>query len=87
VRVGPVLAGAGICALWLLLIGLLAHTAGGYVWLTLFASIVAWGCAFVLAKAGDRGAAVGVAMVTGLGLAVAVGLVVQRWIATGWPLW
>jgi hypothetical protein len=87
VRVGPVLAGAGIAALWLLLIGLLARSTGGYVWLTIVASIAAWICALLLARIGDRGAAVGVAIATGLGLAIAVGLVIQRWATTGWPLW
>jgi len=36
---------------------------------------------------GDRGVAAGVAITTGMGVAVAAGLVVQRWLTVGWPLW
>jgi hypothetical protein len=72
---------------WLLAFGLLSTSAGAYVWLTLVASIVAGICATVLALAGDRGAAVGVALVTGLGLAIASAVVIQRWATSGWPLW
>jgi hypothetical protein len=72
---------------WLLVFGVLATSAGGYVWLTVAASVVALACAVVLALWGDRGAAAGVALVTGLGLAVAAIVVIQRWATSGWPLW
>jgi hypothetical protein len=82
-----VLAGAGVAAAWLLLVGLLATSAQGYVWWTVAASLAAWTCALALARFGDRGAATGVAMATGLGLAIAVGLALERWATTGWPMW
>ena len=72
---------------WLLLIGLLASSARMYAWLTIGASAVAGVVAGLLARAGDRGVAVGVAVSTGFGLAIAMSVVVQRWIVTGWPLW
>jgi hypothetical protein len=55
--------------------------------LTIGAAAVAGLIAAVLARTGDRGVAVGVALSTGFGLAVAMSVVVQRWIVTGWPLW
>jgi hypothetical protein len=70
----------------MLFIGLLGTSTRSYVWLTIVASVVAWLCALALARFGDRGAAVGVAVVTGLGLTVAMGLTLQRWVTTGWPL-
>jgi hypothetical protein len=84
---GPAWAGAGLGALWLLLIGLLATTVRGYVYLTLAASVVATLVALVLMRFGDRGAAAGVAVTTGIGLSVAFGVVLQRWVMSGWPLW
>jgi hypothetical protein len=80
-------AGASMAAAWLLVAGLLATSAGAYVWLTVVASIVAWVCAVVLVQRGDRGAAAGVALATGLGLAIAAIVVIQRWTTSGWPLW
>ena len=87
VRMGPVWAGAGLGAAWQLFIGLLASTARGYFFLTLAASIVATLIALVLMRFGDRGAATGVAISTGVGLCVACAVVLQRWVTTGWPLW
>jgi hypothetical protein len=87
VRIGSLLAGAGMGAAWQLFIGLLASTARGYFYLTLTASVIATLAALMLMRFGDRGAAAGVAISTGAGLAVAFGLVLQRWVTTGWPLW
>ena len=87
VRIGPVLAGAGTAAAWELLVGLLATTARGYFYLTLSASVLATLAALVLMRFGDRGAAAGVAIGTGAALAVAFGVVLQRWVTVGWPLW
>jgi hypothetical protein len=80
-------AGAGVAGAWLLLFGMLATSASAYIWLTLVASVVAWVCALVLARFGDRGAAAGVAMMTSVGLVVAVGVLIEQWMAVGWPLW
>ena len=81
------LVGAGISAGWLLLFGVLGTSARSYIWLTFAASAAAWIIALALARFGDRGVAVGVAISTGIGLAIAFALVIQRWITTGWPLW
>ena len=86
-RAGMAFAGGGVAATWLLLIGLRASSARGYAWLTIAASAVSGLVAVVLARFGDRGAAVGVAIATGFGLAIAMGVVTERWIMTGWPLW
>ncbi len=52
------------------------------------AAVSAWLVAAILTLLGDRGVAVGVALVGGLGLSVAAGFVAVRWIATNdWPLW
>jgi hypothetical protein len=87
VRIGPALAGAGMGVAWMVLVGLLGGGVRGYFYLTLAASVVATLVALVLMRFGDRGAAAGVAISTGAGLAVAFGLVLQRWVTTGWPLW
>ncbi len=87
VRVGAVLVGAGLTAAWLLVVGLFATSAEAYIWLTLSAAAVAWGSATVLVRLGDRGVATGIALITAVGVAVAMGLVVHEWVTTGWPLW
>jgi hypothetical protein len=84
---GALMAGAGIGAVWLFAFGLLATSARGYIWITLVAVLVAWGASLLLVQFGDRGAAVGVALVTSLGLAIATAVLIQRWATSGWPLW
>ena len=50
--------------------------------------VSAWIVALVLSILGDRGVAVGVALISGIGLSVAMGFVAARWIGTGdWPMW
>jgi hypothetical protein len=71
----------------LLLFGLLGASARGYVWLTLAVSLAGWMVALGLARYGDRGVAVGVAISTGIGVSIAFVLVVARWATSGWPLW
>jgi hypothetical protein len=71
----------------LLLFGLLGSSARGYVWLTLAVSVAGWAIALGLARQGDRGVAVGVAISTGIGVSIAFVLVVARWATSGWPLW
>src|SRR5581483_11097303 len=71
VRLGPAAAGAASAALWMLLFGLLATTARSYAWLSFGAGAAAWLCAAVLARFGDRGVAVGVAVSAAVGVAVA----------------
>jgi hypothetical protein len=87
VRLGPVMAGAGSAALWLLLFGLLASTARSYAWLTFGAGAAAWLAALVLARVGDRGIAVGVAVTSAVGVAIAGIVVTAAWSAGHWLLW
>jgi hypothetical protein len=87
VRPASVALGAGVAAVWLLLFGLFAASVRGYAWLTIFAATLAWLVAIGLVRLGDRGAATGVAISAGLGLAAAWVVVIIRWATTGWPLW
>ncbi len=88
ITAGPLLAGLGGGVLWLFLIGFLARDLRGYAWLTVLAGLTSWGVAIVLAKLGDRGAAVGVAISTAFGLSAAAIAVAVRWSTTGdWPMW
>lgn len=80
------MAGGGAAAVWMLLIGLLSTSTRGYILLSILGAGVAWLSALALARFGDRGVAVGVAVVAGLGLSVAMGLTLQRWVTVGWPL-
>ena len=86
-RPGSVLLGVGAGALWMLLFGLLAHSARAYVWWSIAAGAAAWVGALVLARLGDRGIAAGVAIATGLSVAIAFSVVVVRWIGGDWLLW
>jgi hypothetical protein len=88
VAAAPLLSGFGATLLWLALFGGLAHDLAAYAWWTMVAAITAWAVAIVLTLLGDRGAAVGVALASGLGLSIAMAFVGARWIATyDWPLW
>src|SRR5262249_49880562 len=83
-RAGAVAAGAGSAGLWMLLFGLLATTARGYAWLTFGAGAAAWLAALVLARFGDRGVAVGIAISTAIGVAIAGIVVTVQWFAGHW---
>ena len=88
VSAGPLLAGAGAALVWFTLFGALGRDLISYAWWTIAAAISAWAVAAVLAVLGDRGTATGVALVGGLGLSIAAGVVAVRWITTSdWPLW
>ncbi len=86
-RPGSVFLGAGAGALWMLLFGLLAHTARTYVWWTVAAGVAAWAAALVLVRLGDRGVAAGVAIASGLSVAIAFSVVMVQWIHGTWVLW
>ena len=88
VGVGPLLAGMGATLVWFALFGSIGRDLLSYAWWTVAAAISAWIVATVLTLLGDRGVAVGVALVAGLGLSVAGGFVAFRWITTNdWPMW
>lgn len=79
--------GAGLTALWMTLVGLLAGTVRAYGWLTIVAAVLAWSASAVLARFGDRGAAAGAAVASGLGVAIAALVIIAHWAAKDWPLW
>jgi hypothetical protein len=84
----PVLSGLAAGTLWLILFGSLGRDLASYAWWTILAAVSAWLIALVLTLIGDRGVAVGVASVSGLGLSIALGFVTARWIDTlNFPLW
>jgi hypothetical protein len=82
-----VLAGAGASAVWMLLCGLIAGSARSYCWWSIGGGMVAWAAALILVRTGDRGVAAGVAMGAGAGVAIAMGVVLVRWIGGHWLLW
>jgi hypothetical protein len=88
VRGGAVAAGLGAGALWMLFFGLLGGGLRAYAWWSVFAGALAWLVALALARYGDRGVAIGVAIVTGFGLSVVAIALALRWGTSGdWPLW
>ena len=88
VTTGPLLIGMGATLLWLALFGAIGQNLMSYAWWTVGASISAWVVALVLTAIGDRGVAAGVAIMSGIGLSVAMGFVTYRWITTNdWPMW
>lgn len=88
IRSGPLLSGLAASVVWFVLFGSLGHDLASYAWWTIVAGITAWAVALVLGLLGDRGAATGVALGSGIGLSIALGLVAARWITTyNWPLW
>jgi hypothetical protein len=87
VRGGRVAGAAAVTSLWMGLMGMLAGTLRSYGWYTIIAALLAWGIAFALARYGDRGAAVGTALASALGLAIATLMVIARWAGGDWPLW
>jgi hypothetical protein len=79
--------GAVAGVVWMLLFGLLGHSARSYCWWTIGAALAGWAAAAVLARSGDRGIAAGAAMSTGVGLAIAMSVVVTHLLGGHWLLW
>lgn len=82
-----ILGGAGVAILWFVVTALLGVNLMSTMWVMLIAGFIAVGGSVVLSRYGDRGAAAGIAAVTGAAFAV-VGVVVE-WHALGgsWILW
>ncbi|WP_250032122.1 hypothetical protein [Paractinoplanes maris] len=88
VGAGALLAGLGAASVWLALFGALGRDLASYAWWTILAAVSAWAVALILTAIGVRGAAVGVALASGLGLSIATAFVAGRWMSThDWPLW
>jgi hypothetical protein len=87
IRVGPLVTGILGGTAWMMLGGLLATSAGAYVWTTIAAAVLAWVVAVVLVRFGERGAAVGLAISAGFGLTVAIAVLTLRWASGDWLLW
>lgn len=71
----------------MLLFGLLGHSARSYCWWTIGAGLAAWLTSLVLVRSGDRGIAAGVAITSGVAVAIAMSVVMVRWINGDWLLW
>jgi hypothetical protein len=87
VRIAPVVIGAAMALAWQFLVAGFASSIRDLFWRTVFAVAVAAAVAALLARAGDRGAATGVALTASIGGCVAAGIVAVRWATAGWPLW
>ncbi len=82
------LSGMGATLIWFALFGSLSRSLVAYAWWTVAAAVSAWLVAVVLTVLGDRGVAVGVAVISGIGLSVAAAFVTARWVTTNdWPMW
>lgn len=79
--------GGAAGTLWMVLIGLLSSGARGYVWWTITAGLIAWGSALALARWGLRGVAAGIALTSGLGVSIAMVVVIEHWADGHWLLW
>jgi hypothetical protein len=88
VRSGRVLAGFAAGAGWTALFALLGSDLASHVWWTAVAGAAAWLAALALARYGDRGAAVGLAVAVAVAWVAGAGTVTLYWSVTGdWPLW
>src|SRR5687768_4669031 len=67
VRPLGVLAGLIGAGVWLLAFGQIASDLAGYAWWTVVAGISGWMASIVLARFGDRGVAVGIALAVAIG--------------------
>jgi hypothetical protein len=84
----PLLSGMAAALIWFALFGLIGQDLVSYAWWTIAAAVGAWAVALVLSVLGDRGVAVGVAIVSGVALSIAMSFVTYRWITTlDFPLW
>jgi hypothetical protein len=88
VRVAPLFIGIAAGTGWILLVAALGGAPRAHAWWTVGASTAAWAAALALARYGNRGVAVGVALAGGAGWTAVVSLVALYWMATGdFPLW
>lgn len=85
--ISAIMTGVAAGALWMLLFGLVGRDARSYCWWSIGAALAAWACSAFLARAGDRGIAIGVAISTSVGLTIAAAVVAAHWIGGNWLLW
>lgn len=83
VRAGAVVCGAVGGGIWLLAFGLQSITLRGYVAWTVFAGVIAWLVALLLARSGDRGVALGIAAAAGIAWSIAALSVLAEWFRVG----
>lgn len=87
IQAGGVWLGILVTLFWFLTFAMVAWSARSYAWATIIAAVLALAAAMALNRFGDRGAAVGVAVTSALGLGVA-GLIVEiRYLGDDWLLW
>jgi hypothetical protein len=72
---------------WMALLGVLASSGRAYVWWTVAAGVLGGLVAAALARLGDRGVAVGVALACAIGVAISFIVVTVRWVNGDWLLW
>lgn len=87
IRAVTVAVGAVMTLAWQFLVAGFASSLRDLFWRAVFAAAAALAVALLLARVGDRGAAVGVGLAASVGGCVAALIVAVRWITTGWPLW
>jgi hypothetical protein len=87
IRAATVVIGAVMTLAWQFLVAGFASSLRDLFWRTVFAVAAAVAVALILARAGDRGAAVGIGFAASVGGCVAALIVTVRWVTTGWPLW
>lgn len=91
VRAAAVWAGVGATIVWFLswclCFSLAAWSARSYAWATIVAGATAWAAAALLSRYGDRGAAVGVAATSAVGVSIAGLIVGIRHLSGDWILW
>jgi hypothetical protein len=84
----PIAIGVLAGTVWMALLGVLGTSARSYLWWTVAAGVLGWAAALLLARLGDRGVAVGVALACAIGVAIGFVVVTLHWATDGyWLLW
>ncbi len=88
-RVGGWAVAIGVLAgtAWMGLFAVLGSSGRAYVWWTVTAGVLGALAAAALARLGDRGVAVGVALACAIGVTISFIVVTVRWVGGDWLLW